>query len=248
MADLVYPPVIVAIKAFWRYLGLKFDFHGEENIPRDGGSILAINHIGYLDFALTGTAALPAGRYVRFMAKKEIFNNKLAGPLMRGMHHISVDRASGSASFVTALRALRAGEIIGIFPEGTISVSFEIKELKSGAVRLAIGAGVPIIPTIVWGSQRIITKGLPKNFKRVGIPITVRIGIPLYFTRESNVEEAENLLKSKLVEMLNQVQSEYPDSHQGKRWAPARLGGTAPTLEEAQQAQDEKNQTGPKPA
>jgi 1-acyl-sn-glycerol-3-phosphate acyltransferase len=115
-------------------------------------------------------------------------------------------------------------------------------------VRLAIGAGVPIIPTIVWGSQRIITKGLPKNFKRVGIPITVRIGNPLYFTRESNVEEAENLLKSKLVEMLNQVQAEYPDSHQGKRWAPARLGGTAPTLEEAQQAQDEKNQTGPKPA
>ena len=182
------------------------------------------------------------------MAKQEIFAHWLAGPLMRGMHHISVDRSAGSASFVAAMRALRAGEIVGIFPEATISKSFEIKELKSGAVRLAIGAGVPIIPTIVWGSQRIITKGAPKNFKRAGIPITVRIGNPLYFTRESNVEEAEVLLKAKLVEMLHQVQSQYPDSHQGKRWAPARLGGTAPTLEEAQQAQDEKNQTGPKPA
>lgn len=96
------------------------------------------------------------------MAKQEIFAHWLAGPLMRGMHHISVDRSAGSASFVAAMRALRAGEIVGIFPEATISKSFEIKELKSGAVRLAIGAGVPIIPTIVWGSQRIITKGVPK--------------------------------------------------------------------------------------
>ena len=101
MADLVYPPVITAVKGFWKYLGLKLDFNGVENLPdrSHGGAIIAINHISYLDFALAGTAALPMKRYVRFMAKKEIFNNKLAGPLMRGMHHISVDRANGSASF-----------------------------------------------------------------------------------------------------------------------------------------------------
>ena len=228
LADLVYPPVIVVIKAFWRYLGLKFDFQGEENIPRDGGSIRAINHIGYLDFALTGTAALPAGRYVRFMAKKEIFNNKLAGPLMRGMHHISVDRSSGSASFVAALRALKAGEIIGIFPEGTISVSFEIKELKSGAVRLAMGAGVPIVPTIVWGSQRIWTKKVKRNLRRKNGPITVAFGAPLYFDKQSDVEAGEKLLRETMLKMLHEVQEKYPDSHEGQRWAPVRLGGTAP--------------------
>lgn len=153
MAELVYPPVIGAVQTFWKVLGLKFDFQGQENLPdlNHGGAVLAMNHISYLDFALVGTAALPMKRYVRFMAKKEIFNNKLAGPLMRGMHHISVDRSAGSASLVAALRALKAGEIIGIFPEGTISVSFEIKELKTGAVRLAQGAGVPVIPTIIWG-------------------------------------------------------------------------------------------------
>jgi 1-acyl-sn-glycerol-3-phosphate acyltransferase len=228
VADLVYPPVVVAIKLFWKYLGLRFDFQGVHHIPRDGGAILSINHVGYLDFALTGTAALPTGRYVRFMAKKEVFDNKLAGPLMRGMHHISVDRSSGSASFVAALRALRAGEVVGIFPEGTISVSFEIKELKSGAVRLAMAAGVPVIPTIVWGSQRIWTKKVKRNLRREKFPVTVAFGEPLYFDKQSDVEASESLLRETMIAMLYEVQQKYPDSHQGQRWAPLRLGGSAP--------------------
>ncbi|CAB4719730.1 MAG: 1-acyl-sn-glycerol-3-phosphate acyltransferase [Actinobacteria bacterium] len=228
MADLVYPPVIVAIKTLWKYLGLRFDFQGEENIPRNGGAILAINHVSYFDFAITGTAALPAGRYVRFMAKKEIFNNKLAGPLMRGMHHINVDRENGSASFVAALRALKSGEIIGIFPEGTISTSFEIKGLKSGAVRLAMGAGVPIIPTVIWGSQRVWTKGVKRNLKRKKFPVSVSFGEPITYVKGDDVDAAESDLREILLTMLHEVQEKYPDSHVGQRWAPTRLGGTAP--------------------
>jgi len=181
-----------------------------------------------LDFAIVGTAVLPKKRYVRFMAKKEIFNNKLAGPLMRGMHHISVDRGNGSASFVAALRALRKGEIVGIFPEGTISTSFEVKGLKSGAVRLAMAAGVPVIPTIVWGSQRVWTKGVKKNLTRQSVPITVALSEPLYFAKDSDVEAGEKQLRDVLISSLHKVQEEYPDSHQGQRWAPVRLGGTAP--------------------
>lgn len=228
MADLVYPPVIVLIKSFWKYLGLNFDFQGQENVPLKGGAILAINHTSYLDFALAGTAALPAKRYVRFMAKKEIFDNKIAGPLMRGMHHINVDRSNGSASFVAALRSLKDGEIIGIFPEGTISTSFEIKGLKSGAVRLAIGAGIPIIPTIVWGGQRVYTKGVKPNFKRKKTPVSVSFGEPIFYSRETDVEVAEAHLREVMIEMLHKVQEKYPDSHLGQRWAPVRLGGTAP--------------------
>lgn len=230
MADLVYPPVIVALRSFWKYLGLKFDFSGMEHLPtrKDGGAILAINHVSYLDFALAGTAALPMKRYVRFMAKKELFDNKLAGPLLRGMHHISVDRSSGSASFVAALRALRDGEIIGIFPEGTISVSFEIKELKTGVVRLAQGAGVPVIPTIIWGSQRIWTKKVKRDLRRKGVPITVIFGEPIHFEKDGDVEAGEAILRQAMVKMLHEAQEKYPDSHQGQRWAPLRLGGTAP--------------------
>lgn len=228
MADLVYPPVIVTLKTFWKYLGLRFDSAGVENIPREDGAILAMNHIGYLDFALIGTCALPVKRYVRFMAKKELFDNKIAGPLLRGMHHISVDRSSGSASFVAALRALKSGEIVGIFPEGTISVSFELKEFKSGAVRLAMGAGVPVIPAVVWGSQRIWTKKVKRNLKRNKFPISVSFGEPLYFTKADDVEEGEAQLRAAMQALLLDVQSHYPDSHEGARWAPIRLGGSAP--------------------
>ncbi|MDA2963385.1 MAG: lysophospholipid acyltransferase family protein [Actinomycetota bacterium] len=228
MVDLVYPPVIIFIKSLWKYLGLKFDFRGDENIPRKGGAILAINHVSYLDFAISGTAALPAGRYVRFMAKKEIFANKLVGPLMRGMHHINVDRENGAASFVAALRALKSGEIIGIFPEGTISTSFEIKGLKSGAVRLAMGAGVPLIPTIVWGSQRIWTKGLKRNLGRNHLPVIVEFGEPITYERNDDLELGEAQLRERLISMLHAVQDTYPDSHVAQRWAPVRLGGTAP--------------------
>jgi 1-acyl-sn-glycerol-3-phosphate acyltransferase len=162
------------------------------------------------------------------MAKKEIFDNKLAGPLMRGMHHINVDRDNGSASFVAALRALRSGEVVGIFPEGTISRSFEIKELKSGAVRLAMGSGAPVIPTVVWGSQRIWTKGVKRDLRRKRVPIYVTFGEPLTFEKGGDVDAGEKLLRETLLQLLHEVQAKYPDSHVGQRWAPARLGGTAP--------------------
>ena len=242
MAEIVYPPVVVAIKGVWKYLGLRFEFQGVENLPSEGGAVLCMNHIGYLDFAVVGTAALPTKRYIRFMAKKEIFNHKIAGPLMRGMKHISVDRESGSSSFVAALRALRAGEIVGIFPEGTTSRSFEVEDLKSGAVRLSMGAGVPIIPVAIWGTQRIFTKKRKPDFKRRKHPIHVAFGEPYLVPKGSDVEAAEVELKEKMVKLLHSVQSNYPHSHEGQWWAPARLGGTAITSEQLQAERAKKKE------
>ena len=228
MAELVYPPVIGLFRALWKGLDIQFHFEGQDNLPRRGGAVLASNHVSYLDFAFIGTGALHLKRYIRFMAKKGAFDNKIAGPLLRGMKHISVDRENGGASFVTALRALRDGEIVGIFPEATISTSFEIKGMKSGAVRLAMGAGVPVIPVVIWGSQRIWTKGVPKDFRRKSVPIHIVYGSPITFAKDDNLEAAETLLRNKMIEMLHKLQQSYPDSHVGERWAPQRLGGTAP--------------------
>ena len=91
-----------------------------------------------------------------------------------------------------------------------------------------MGAGVPIVPTIVWGSQRIWTKKVKRNLRRQGVPITVAFGPPLYFDKKSDVEAGEKLLRETMLKMLHEVQEKYPDSHAGQRWAPVRLGGTAP--------------------
>ena len=140
-------------------------------MPATGGAVMAVNHTGYLDFAFAGLAARPAGRLVRFMAKEQVFRHPVSGPLMRGMHHIPVDRDAGAASYRAAVAALKAGEIVGVFPEATISRSFELKEFKSGAVRMAAAAGVPLLPTVIWGSQRIWTKGLPRRLGRTRTPV-----------------------------------------------------------------------------
>ncbi|HBF26568.1 MAG TPA: 1-acyl-sn-glycerol-3-phosphate acyltransferase, partial [Actinobacteria bacterium] len=129
---------------------MKLDIVGEENIPLQGGAVLALNHTSYLDFALGGVPADRRGRrFVRFMAKDSVFQHPIAGPLMRGMKHIPVDRHDGSVAFETAVAAARAGELIGVFPEATMSRSLEIKELKNGAVRMAREAEVPLVPMIV---------------------------------------------------------------------------------------------------
>ena len=231
--DLTYPPIIVAAKTGFRVLGQKIDIRGHENVPRKGGVLLACNHIGYVDFVYGGLAANPSGRKVRFMAKRELFDHKATGPLMRSLHHIEVDRGEGLASFTTAVDYLRQGEAVGIFPEATISRALELKEFKTGAVRIAAEAGVPLVPVIMWGTQRMMTKDHPKDFSR-GKTILLRVGEPLRPTGEDPVAETAELHRV-MSGMLEDAIGDYPADEQppGSWWLPKRFGGTAPSLEEA---------------
>jgi 1-acyl-sn-glycerol-3-phosphate acyltransferase len=234
MAEVVYPPVIALGRTFFRYLGLRIDLQGTENVPTSGGAVMAINHVGYLDFTFAGLAALPSKRLVRFMAKDSVFRHRISGPLMRGMKHIPVDREAGAASFRAALTALKAGEIVGVFPEATISQSFELKDFKSGTVRMARSAKVPILPAVIWGSQRIWTKGRKRDFGRHKYALTVAIGEPIDIPKGVDPETVNDELRRRMTELLHRVQETYPDKPRGdddKWWLPARLGGTAPTPE-----------------
>ena len=192
MRDITYPPIIVTAKTLFRVLGLSFQMSGTDNVPRTGGALLAFNHVSYIDFVLGGLAAQPSKRLVRFMAKREVFDHAVGGPVMRSMHHISVDRGDGGASMDEALRYLQAGEVVGIFPEATISRSFQVKELKSGATRIAAEAGVPLIPVVLWGTQRLMTKDHPRDFGR-GKTIGIRVGEPMHPTGEDPVKETLEL-------------------------------------------------------
>jgi 1-acyl-sn-glycerol-3-phosphate acyltransferase len=152
------------------------------------------------------------------------------------MHHIAVDRAAGSQEFRDAMAMLKAGEVVGIFPEATISRSFVLKDFKAGAVRMAQAAGVPLVPAIVWGSQRIYTKGRPTDFRGRGKAITIAYGEPLTPGRRDDPAEVEAELRRRMAELLEKAQQGYPDAPSGPQdrwWLPASLGGTAPTPEEA---------------
>lgn len=233
MRDYTYPPVIVTAKTLFKALGLRFQMTGTEHVPRTGPALLAVNHISYVDFVLGGFAAHPSRRLVRFMAKRELFDHRLSGPLMRSLHHISVDRADGVGSYEEALRYLGQGEVVGIFPEATISRSFEIKELKTGAVRIAAAAGVPLVPVTLWGTQRMFTKDHPRDFSR-GKTIAIRVGEPMHPTGADPAAETAQL-REVMRGMLDETIRGYPADEQppGSWWLPASYGGSAPTPEEA---------------
>lgn len=236
MRDFTYPPVIAVAKTAFRLLGQSFQMTGTERVPRQGGVLLAYNHVGYVDFVYGGLAANPSGRLVRFMAKREVFDHKVSGPLMRGMKHIPVDRYGVvSDSYDLAVAALKAGEIVGVFPEATISTSYELKDFKTGAARMAMEAGVPLLPTVLWGSQRIMTKGRKRDLTR-GTPVRIVVGEPFLPAPGSDPVEVTAELKRRMAALLEEAIATYaggPRTPDDTWWVPARLGGTAPTLEQA---------------
>jgi 1-acyl-sn-glycerol-3-phosphate acyltransferase len=236
MAELVYPPVLAAAHAMFRLLDNRIRVEGAEHIPRRGGAVIACNHVSYLDFIFCGLGARPAKRLTRFLAKKEVFDHPISGPLMRGMHHISVDRAAGRASYDASVAALKAGEVLGVFPEATISRSFTVKTMKTGAVRMAAEAGVPIVPMALWGTQRLWTKGRPKDLTRRHVPISILLGEPMHPAPGDSADVLTKELRARMSVLVERVQAQYPDrpaSDEDRWWLPAHLGGTAPTPEEA---------------
>ncbi|KQS65777.1 1-acyl-sn-glycerol-3-phosphate acyltransferase [Modestobacter sp. Leaf380] len=233
--DRPYRFVIRVCLVVFTAFGFRFDVRGQEHVPTTGGAVIASNHVSYFDFTYLGLGALPQHRLVRFMAKASVFGHWFAGPFMRAMQHIPVDRTAGAAAFDVAVEALKDGQVVGVFPEATISSSFTVKDLKAGAARMAVQAGVPIIPAAVWGGHRIATKGHSVVLRR-GVAVTVLLGEPIV---PEPGERAQSILRRTKVAMealLAEAQAGYPDVPAGdddRWWQPAHLGGTAPTPEQA---------------
>lgn len=241
LKDPFYHLVIGFARTLFSAQDLRFNITGTDNVPPSGGAVVVVNHTGYLDFAYTGIPFRKYKRYVRFMAKAEVFDHPVAGPMMRAMKHIPVDRIDGTASYHQAIDALRRGELVGIFPEATVSRSFEVKTLRSGAVRMAQEAGVPIIAVLIVGSQRVWTKGHKKNLGRSHTPIEMMVLPPWH--PEGDPEEQTRTLHSMMDAGVKELWERYERNHgplpRGAYWVPARLGGGAPTLSEAQVQDDE---------
>jgi len=235
--ELVYGPVVAFARTAFALMGWRVHVSGVDNLPGEGPALIASNHVGYLDFAFLGRAALERGRLVRFMAKQEVFDHPVAGPLMRGMHHLPVDRFGGAVAAIdTAVAALHEGEVVGLFPEGTISRSFVPARPKTGAVRIAMRAGTPLIPAAVWGTQRLLTKGRHPNWQR-NVPIVVAYGRPVDHDADDTPADVTDELITRIRALVDAAAISYPDEPAGdddRWWLPAHLGGSAPSVDEAE--------------
>lgn len=227
--DRAYRAVVRFALGLFRCLGFRFDLRGAEHIPERGGAVLAANHVSYLDFMFVGLPAhLRGRRLVRFLAKKSVFDSPLTGRLMRAMGHIPVDRSAGAGAYREAVRALASSELVGVFPESTISRSLLPRTLKSGAARMALAADVPLIPVVVWGGQRLWTAGrLPRLRRR--LPIHVWVDPPIRRSPGDAPDTLTQALAVRLDAMVEEVISRYPKpTKPGAWWLPARAGGSAP--------------------
>lgn len=219
--------------------GLKMRLSGEENIPDKGGAVIVCNHTGYMDFLFGAFLAYRKRRLVRYLAKASIFQAPVAGQLFQVMGHVPVDRIDGGASIVKGIELAKSGELVGVFAEGTISRSFEIRSMRNGAARIAHGAGVPIIPQVIFGSQRIWTKGQKKHLGRTKTPVLIKALEPYYTTGDfdADIAEVRRRMQEALEGLWAGYEAEFGPMPAGEFWVPARKGGGAPTLEEAE-AQD----------
>jgi 1-acyl-sn-glycerol-3-phosphate acyltransferase len=226
----VFRTLEIAVISAVAVSGTRITFQGLENIPERGGAVIAINHTSYIDWLPSAYAAYKRGRRLRFMIKAEMAQVKGIRFLIKHSGTIPVDRRAGAGAFAVAVERLRAGEIVGVYPEATISRSFELKEFKTGAVRMAQEAQVPIVPMIVWGAHRRWTKDHPKTLGYAKIPITVAVGAPVYAAETSAQTDAA--MRESMTTLLHGVQQSY-EHPEGAYWVPRRMGGSAPTMAEA---------------
>jgi 1-acyl-sn-glycerol-3-phosphate acyltransferase len=162
----------------WLATWFKWSIEGLENVPRSGPALLAFNHIAYLDPLAAAYVVDRAHRVPRFLAKSELFEDKKIGWVLRGAKQIEVRRGSKDAPMALehAFAALKRGELIVVFPEGTITTDPDLKPMraKTGTARLALGSGVPVVPCALWGTANIWPKGHAKRWRprvpgRVGV-------------------------------------------------------------------------------
>ncbi len=222
-AEWIVPPAVAM-------QGTKFTYQGLENLPARGGALLAQNHTSYLDWLPTKLAVKERGRRMYFMIKAEMADVKAVSYVIKHARLIPVDRRAGHGALEVAVQRMREGQLIGMHPEATISRSFELREFKTGAARMALEAQVPLIPVVVWGAHRIWPKDHPKKVFRNKVPITVAAGRPLQ--PRGTADQLNAALRQAMNALLYRVQDEYPHSR-GEYWVPRRLGGSAPNQDDS---------------
>jgi 1-acyl-sn-glycerol-3-phosphate acyltransferase len=179
------------VKALYR-----IEIAGAERIPTNGPAILVANHESLLDPFILGTATK---RYIRYMAKSELFGHPVLARIMNAFGTFPVERGTGdSAALGRAGKLLDAGEVLGIFPQGTC-LPYRRRPYMRGAARLALATGAPLIPIRMVGTERALRPGrfrigLPKIRILVGEPIEVEPERPTVSKARSLTDALERVI------------------------------------------------------
>lgn len=163
--------------ALMRLIGVQLHLHGASRLPEHGPFIVASNHVSYVDFAAIQAARPRSRAPIWFLARWDLLPPWLGHPVMRRLGLVPVDeRRRPGRAFPAALRVLEAGGAVGVHPEGRVRPDAVPARGRSGAVRLAIASGAPLVPCSVWGTQRILTRGRRVPDLHRPIDVYVRFG------------------------------------------------------------------------
>jgi 1-acyl-sn-glycerol-3-phosphate acyltransferase len=202
----VKPLMILLTKRTWT---------GAEHIPRDGGVILAVNHLSESDPLVVAHFVYDAGRWPQFLAKSSLFQVPLLGPFLRWVRQLPVYRGTADAakSLDAAAAAVKAGDGVIIYPEGTTPKQGELwpERGKTGVARLFLATGVPVVPIVTWGPQRLFDPRTRKMRLVPRTPVTVLAGPPVDLTKWADAEPTSanlHAITAEIMEVLGDLLSQ----------------------------------------
>lgn len=205
----------------------RWNIEGVDHVPGDGPAILAFNHISFLDPLASAYAVDLAGRRPRFLAKAELFEDRRIAWIIKGAKQIPVHRGTPTAPMALdqALEALSSGEVIVIFPEGTITGDPDLNPMaaKTGIARLALASGAPLLPCALWGTANIWPKGFAKRWWPPRQDILVRIGRPIQIegdpTSPQDWARCGRVVMERIGELVASLRPAVPDRRRVRRVA-----------------------------
>ena len=220
--------------AFVRLARWRVRTHGLEHVPARGGAVITFSHTSHVDFVVTALDIYRRlGRPVHVLARADLWQRRRFRWIVRLVSAVPVERetrAGRAASLQAAVEVLRGGGLVLVAPEARISTTFEVQPMRTGAVRMAQQAGVPVVPSASWGSHRLVTTGYPCDVRRAwGIPVEVEFAPPIEVAATDDAVAVTQRLEDSTRRLLDRLQRSYPDgTPEGAWWVPARLGGGAP--------------------
>jgi len=223
LAAVLLPPML--------FLG-RYHIENGEKLPKSGAVVVAPNHYSEIDPVVMGVAIWKLGRAPRYMAKASLFKVPVVGWFLRRSGQIPVERTRtrGSNPLASANLLVDNGLAVVVYPEGSLTRDPGLWPMrgKSGAARLALTAGVPLIPVAHWGSQEI----MPRYGKKISFfprkDVRIRFGDPVDLSEfagrtldNSTLMAATEVLMNAIADLLGELRNETPPEH---RWDPAQKG------------------------